>query len=63
MYSPAALNMTHGKPLFLIYQLLQLYRDLHDRGLVLGEITLNDILILDNFTIQVHVYLQGFHLN
>ncbi|XP_076248923.1 WD repeat domain 81 isoform X2 [Calliopsis andreniformis] len=53
MYSPAALNMTHGKPLFLIYQLLQLYRDIHDRGLVLGDIVLSDILLLDNFTIQV----------
>ncbi|XP_050471214.1 WD repeat-containing protein 81 isoform X1 [Bombus huntii] len=53
MYSPAALSMSHGKPLFLIYQLLQLSRDLHDRGLVLGEITLSDILLMDNFTIQV----------
>lgn len=55
MYSPAALNMSHGKPLFLIYQLLQLSRDLHDRGLVLGEITLSDILLMDNFTIQVNI--------
>ncbi|XP_076671390.1 WD repeat domain 81 isoform X2 [Andrena cerasifolii] len=53
MYSPAALSMTHGKPLFLIYQLLQLCRDLHDRGLVIGEVTLSDILLMDNFTIQV----------
>ncbi|CAK9833039.1 WD repeat-containing protein 81 [Anthophora retusa] len=53
MYSPAALSVSHGKPLFLIYQLLQLSRDLHDRGLVLGEITLSDILLMDNFTIQV----------
>ncbi|XP_076179817.1 WD repeat domain 81 isoform X2 [Ptiloglossa arizonensis] len=53
MYSPAALNMSHGKALFLIYQLLQLCRDLHDRGLVLGEVTLSDILLMDNFTIQV----------
>nr|XP_033329625.1 WD repeat-containing protein 81 isoform X1 [Megalopta genalis] len=53
MYSPAALSTSHGKSLFLIYQLLQLYRDLHDRGLVLGEVTLSDILLMDNFTIQV----------
>ncbi|KZC07324.1 putative inactive serine/threonine-protein kinase lvsG, partial [Dufourea novaeangliae] len=53
MYSPAVLSMSHGKSLFLVYQLLQLYRDLHDRGLVLGEITLSDILLMDNFTIQV----------
>ncbi|XP_066597438.1 WD repeat-containing protein 81 isoform X2 [Prorops nasuta] len=52
-YSPAALNTSHGKPLFLIYQLLRLSRDLHDLGLVLGEINLSDILLMDNFTIQI----------
>lgn len=62
MYSPAALNMSHGKPLFLIYQLLQLSRDLHDKGLVLGEITLSDILIMDNFTIQVNIYMLSFFI-
>ncbi|KAG5305817.1 WDR81 protein, partial [Pseudoatta argentina] len=53
MYSPAALNTSYGKPLFIVYQLLRLSRDLHDRGLALGEITLSDMLITDNFTIQV----------
>ncbi|XP_046619150.1 WD repeat-containing protein 81 isoform X1 [Neodiprion virginianus] len=52
-YSPAALSSSHSKPLFLIYQLLRLLRDMHDRGLVLGEITLGDILLTDTFTIQV----------
>ena len=42
--------------MFLIYQLLQLSRDLHDRGLVLGEITLSDILLMDNFTIQTAIF-------
>lgn len=56
MYSPAALSMSHGKSLFLVYQLLQLYKDLHDRGLILGEVTLSDILIMDNFTIQVLIF-------
>lgn len=54
MYSPVALNTSHGKPLFVVYQLLRLSRDLHDRGLVLGEITLSDILVTENFTIQVY---------
>lgn len=54
MYSPAALNTSHGKPLFVVYQLLRLSRDLHDRGLALGEITLSDILVTENFTIQVY---------
>ncbi|KAM0737071.1 WD repeat-containing protein 81 [Formica fusca] len=53
MYSPAALNTSHGKSLFVVYQLLRLSRDLHDRGLALGEITLSDILITDNFTVKV----------
>ncbi|XP_043283452.1 WD repeat-containing protein 81 [Venturia canescens] len=53
MYSPAALSTSYSKPLFLIYQLLCLSRDLYDQGLALGEITLGDILIMDNFTIQV----------
>jgi len=54
MYSPAALNTSYGKSLFIVYQLLRLSRDLHDRGLALGEITLSDMLITDNFTIQVY---------
>jgi len=54
MYSPAALSTSHGKPLFVVYQLLRLSRDLHDRGLALGEISLSDILVAENFTIQVY---------
>lgn len=53
MYSPAALTTGYSKPLFLVYQLLRLSRDLHDSGLALGEITLSDILLMDNYTIQV----------
>lgn len=53
MYSPAALSTSFSKPLFLVYQLLRLSRDLYDQGLALGEITLGDILLMDNFTIQV----------
>ncbi|XP_043478579.1 WD repeat-containing protein 81 isoform X1 [Leptopilina heterotoma] len=52
-YSPAALSTYYAKPLFLVYQLLRFSRDLHDLGLVLGEITLSDILLMDNLTIQV----------
>ncbi|KAK0085374.1 hypothetical protein PV325_005325 [Microctonus aethiopoides] len=53
MYSPAALAAGYSKPLFIVYQLLRLSRDLHDSGLALGEITLSDILLMDNYTIQV----------
>lgn len=63
MYSPAALSTSHGKPLFLIYQLLRLSRDLHDLGLVLGEVTLSDILLMDNFTIQVkYLYFYSVYI-
>ncbi|XP_008544193.1 WD repeat-containing protein 81 isoform X1 [Microplitis demolitor] len=53
MYSPATLSTSYNKPLFLVYQLLHLSRYLHDSGLALGEITLSDILLMDNYTIQV----------
>ncbi|XP_034939157.1 WD repeat-containing protein 81 [Chelonus insularis] len=53
MYSPAALSTSYSKALFLVYQLLHLSRELHDSGLALGEITLSDILLMDNYTIQV----------
>lgn len=62
MYSPAALNMSHGKSLFVVYQLLRLSRDLHDRGLALGEITLSDILVTDNFTIKVYFMSYLFYV-
>ncbi|XP_024940811.1 WD repeat-containing protein 81 isoform X1 [Cephus cinctus] len=52
-YSPAALSSSHSKPLFIVYQILRLMRDMHDIGLALGDITLSDILITENFTIQV----------
>ncbi|XP_014234232.1 WD repeat-containing protein 81 isoform X1 [Trichogramma pretiosum] len=52
-YSPAAITTSYAKPLFLTYQLLKLSRDLRDCGLLLGEITLSDILLMDNFNIQV----------
>lgn len=57
LYSPAALANSYSKPLFLVYQLLRLSRDIHDLGLVLGEITLNDVLLMDNLTVQVITFI------
>lgn len=52
-YSPAILDKSFNKPLFIIYQLLQLIKALHDRGLFLGNIGLDDIFIDDNLWIQI----------
>ena len=52
-FSPMLLNSCHAKPLFIIYQLLQVMKDSHDRGLVLGNLQLDDIFVNDNLFIQV----------
>ncbi|CAG9767150.1 unnamed protein product [Ceutorhynchus assimilis] len=52
-FSPAILDNCYSKPLFVIYQLIQLLKSLHDRSLTLGDITLNDIYLSEDLWIYV----------
>lgn len=57
-FSPAVLGSCHTKPLFILYQLVQVMCALHDRGLVLGNISLSDILLSENLWIQVIPFIE-----
>ncbi|KAF5295182.1 hypothetical protein FQR65_LT10570 [Abscondita terminalis] len=52
-FSPAILDKCFTKPLFIIYQLLQSLKALHDKSLTLGDITLNDIYLNEDLWIQI----------
>lgn len=52
-YSPAILEESYNRNLFLIYQLFTLMKNLHEMGLLLGEIDLNDIYLRENLFLQV----------
>lgn len=51
-FSPAILD-NYNKSLFLIYQLLNLIKNFHDKGLLLGAINLFDIHLTENLWLQV----------
>lgn len=52
-YSPAIIDKSHNKPLFIIYQLWQLMKTSHDRGILIGNIGLDDIFVTENLWLQV----------
>ncbi|XP_075153298.1 WD repeat domain 81 [Haematobia irritans] len=47
-FSPAILSKNYNKPMFIVYQLLQLFKTMHEHGLTVGEICLQDILLNEN---------------
>lgn len=52
-YCPSILSSCYNKPLFIIYQLVSALKGMHDRGLVLGDISLKDIYLDENLWIQI----------
>jgi WD repeat-containing protein 81 len=52
-YSPSILSESHNKPLFILYQLINLIKSLHDRNLLVGQIGLEDICMSENLWLQV----------
>ena len=54
-FSPSFLSSadTFQKPLFVCYQLLHATRELHSRGVCLGDITLCDVAVDQNYYVTV----------
>ncbi|XP_077992246.1 WD repeat-containing protein 81-like [Glandiceps talaboti] len=52
-FSPAMLANSHAKPLFLIYQILQVMLHCHKQGLSLGEVNLKDFSLDGKLWLQV----------
>lgn len=51
-FSPAVLRNSYNKPLFLIYQLLHLVKNLHEMGVFVGNIRLQDIFMKENLWLE-----------
>lgn len=58
-FSPAVLEKCYTKPLFIIYQLLNVLKSLHNRSLTLGDITLSDIYLREDLWIMIFPQLKS----
>lgn len=52
MFSPAILEKCFAKPLFVVYQILCVLKSLHDRSLVLGDVTLSDLCVNEDLWVR-----------
>lgn len=52
-FSPAILESSHAKPLFVVYQLLQAMQSLHDHGLRLGNTPIAALLMDKNMWMRI----------
>jgi WD repeat-containing protein 81 len=52
-YSSGILERCYNKNIFIIYQLLNLFKSVHDKGLVVGDIDLSDIYLTENLLLRV----------
>jgi len=58
-HSPCAVGDSTSKPLFVFYQLLQLLKDCHERGITLGEFGLHDVCIDNRLWVSVYLPLAS----
>jgi WD repeat-containing protein 81 len=52
-YSPYTVDNSFVKPLFLVYQLLMAFNDVHARGLTIGDLGLHDILVDEELYVSI----------
>ena len=52
-FSPAILDNSYLKPLFIAYQILNGIYEIHKKGLIVGDVGLSDIFIDDEFYIAL----------
>lgn len=58
LYSPRSIDNNNEKILYIFYQLLKLYKYLHDINLNCNELKLSDIFIDTNFFIKIKLPLE-----